>query len=223
MKNFDILSDEVTEIARFKTWCREDIPRTLAVFILGYAKLQLLKFAYALMDFCCDSDWSPIVIDTDSLCIEMSVASGNVDDIIKDRLKSEWDKVRHNYFPSSDDHAEQKRHGIFKVEFEGTHIVALSAKSYCVKNENTESSKIASKGISKRLNNLNFELFKKVLFEEHEHIGENRGFKRTKDGKVFLYRQKKVAVSPYYIKRLVDDDNMIETSTIRFTDERLNY
>ena len=115
---------------------------------------------------------------------------------------------------------EQRRHGIFKIEFLGTRIVALSAKTYCAQDQVSGTTKAASKGISKRMNNLNFEQYHDALSNCEEKIGENRGFKRTKEGEVYMYKQKKVALSPYYIKRLVDE-NMIDTKTIRFFDERI--
>jgi hypothetical protein len=55
-KSFSLLSKEVTEVQEHSKSIKEDTPRTIGAFILDHAKLQVLRFAYMLLDFCIDRD-----------------------------------------------------------------------------------------------------------------------------------------------------------------------
>ncbi|MEM7759765.1 MAG: hypothetical protein AAF298_16795, partial [Cyanobacteria bacterium P01_A01_bin.40] len=218
-KNYELLLGENhAEVEEYLGRMVDNTPKLMGVFILGYAKLVMLRFAYMLFDFVDDRDWSPVLMDTDSLCMELSVPNGDLDAIIRPEKREEWQQVRHNFLPCSPDVYEQKRHGIFKIEFSATRLVALSAKSYSLSFDDGDGevrSKIAAKGISKRHNELSYEDYKTVLQEQKDLIGENRGFKRTADGAMFQYRQKKVALTSFYGKRWVCKDK-INTRTLRF-------
>lgn len=213
-KGCELLGEDLAEVSENPALVFDDTPKVIGVFIVGYAKLQLLRFAYMLMDFCDEKDWSPVLCDTDSLCLELSVANGDLDAIIRPDKWEEWLKVRSQFLPSNLEVREQRRHGIFKVETLGDAVVALSAKSYAIRMPGG-GVKTAAKGISKRLNDLSYQEYADVLNNSTEKSGVNRGFRRTPQGELYQYRQEKVALSSFYAKRLVADDN-VNTRTIRF-------
>ena len=101
--------------------------------------------------------------------------------------------------------------GKFKVEFQGTVICALNAKTYICHNEGNDSTppatKLSSKGLSKRTNNLTVEHYKRVLTEKTPVRGVNTGFVR-KDNVTYTYSQIKTGLSYFYCKRLVESDGV---------------
>lgn len=217
LKSFECIGEheEVMEVQEYYRMIQEDTPRSIGAFILGYAKLQILRFAYMLMDFCDERDWSPILMDTDSLMLELSVPNGDIDAIIRPEKREEWAKVRKDFLPCSQELSEQKRHGIFKMEFLGDIVVALGAKCYSIHNKADGKTKTAAKGISKRHNQLDIDVFKDVLMQNTELRGKNVGFRKTNTGGLFQYQQEKVALTSVYCKRYVCDD-FINTKTLCF-------
>ena len=212
--NIEEIDDNAYEVTCVKRKILMNSPKIIGVFILGYAKLWLLQFAHMISNFLEDKDFNFMLTDTDSLMIELSSEKGDLDSLVKPNKKKEWLATKWNFFPK--DTSVAKRPGLFKVEFCGTACVALSPKCYIIIDQSADgdviSQKVSHKGCSKRTNKLRFDQYKNVLFNRVEHIGENRGFKRTSDGKVYQYCQKKVALTPFYMKRLVCDD-WIHTNT----------
>lgn len=65
LENCEILKgEEYAEVSEALPSIINDTPKLLGVFILGYAKLKMLHFAYMLIDFCDERDWSPILMDS---------------------------------------------------------------------------------------------------------------------------------------------------------------
>jgi hypothetical protein len=91
------------------------------------------------------------------------------------------------------------------VEFEGDGMVALNSKTYCCWGE--KESKVSSKGVSKKLNNFDANVYKKVLFEQTSVSGENRGFV-IKQHEVYTYHQLRTGLSAFYCKRKVLEDGV---------------
>ena len=92
-----------------------------------------------------------------------------------------------------------------KVEWKGDGFVGLNSKTYCW--WGTESNKASCKGISKKLNNLQKEVYLNVLQTRQSQSGENRGF-RVVDNKVLTYAQHRTGFSYFYPKRKVLQDSV---------------
>ena len=111
----------------------------------------------------------------------------------------------------------KKTPGLFHTEAVGTKIVALNSKSYFLGNsESALPVKCASKGLSKKQNNLSFDHYKNVLDTCQSFSGQNINFKVSHDsGKTHMvtYAQKRAALSYLYLKREVHADG-ITTSTL---------
>ena len=112
----------------------------------------------------------------------------------------------------------QKNTGIFKVEFEGDGIVALTSKTYfCFKNNpdnegsNEMEIKLACKGLNKRSNNLTKKHYLDVLKTQISGGGMNKGFKVDKNNSITTYEQKRSSLSYLYIKRKVGQDGVTTT------------
>jgi hypothetical protein len=95
--------------------------------------------------------------------------------------------------------------GLFKVEFEGEGMVALNSKTYCCWDNST--TKVSSKGLSKKLNKFTADTYKKVLFEQTTISGTNKGFV-IKENNVYTYHQLRSGLSPFYCKRMVLEDGV---------------
>ena len=171
----------------------------------------MLKFAYTIGEFVADSDFAFTHMDTDSLGIEL--AGPDLDGLIIPHKREQWLAIRDTIFPKNDSF--NRWPGLFKVEFEGTGIVALTAKTYIAENSENSSMKLSHKGASKTTNSFTMSDYLSALFDDEEVQATNRGFKRTMDGRVLQYSQNKVGLTPYYVKRTVMDDK-INTKTLRF-------
>lgn len=102
--------------------------------------------------------------------------------------------------------------GKFKQEFKGTAIVALNSKTYIcssapVEGQHNGRTKLSSKGLSKRTNNLTLNHYKKVLRSRRHLNGVNTGFVRKRNNTV-TYSQIKRGLSYFYGKRLVCSDGV---------------
>ena len=72
---------------------------------------------------------------------------------------------------------------------------------------NNNSSKVSSKGLSKRTNNLKENDFRSVLTTKNSLCGTNTGFVR-KDNVTYTYRQHKRGLTYFYGKRKVLDNGV---------------
>ena len=94
--------------------------------------------------------------------------------------------------------------GLFKVEWEGKGFVGLCSKTYyCFGDKD----KFSTKGLNKRNNEIDKEVFLNVLKSRKNGVGTNRGF-RTVHGSIFTYVQERSALSYFYGKRRVQPDGV---------------
>ena len=104
--------------------------------------------------------------------------------------------------------------GKFKVEFQGSVICALNAKTYICHKEGSDqtqsATKLSSKGLSKRTNRLTVEDYKKVLADRTPVRGINTGFVR-KNNTTYTYKQIKTGLTYFYCKRRVLPDGVSTT------------
>lgn len=101
--------------------------------------------------------------------------------------------------------------GLFKVEYQGTGMVALNSKTYCCWSDSTGEVKISSKGLSKRTNNLTADMYKAVLRTKRKHSGTNKGFVYSKNN-MFTYSQMRAGLTYFYAKRRVCSDGVSTTN-----------
>ena len=143
-------------------------------------------------------------MDTDSAY--MSLPGDSLEDLVKPDKKAEFATVQHQWFPCHDtpEHAayDKCKPGLFKVVWKGDGFVGLNSKTYCCWGR--ESNKSSCKGISKRLNDPQKEVYLNVL---QSQSGENRGF-RVVDNKVLTYAQHWTGFSYFYPKRKVLEDGV---------------
>ena len=202
------LSDEVFELKMFKKKIKCDLPIQIGFFVFTYAKLCMLEFYYHCIDAFLDRrDFQYLEMDTDSAY--MSLAGDSLEELVQPDKKEEFAAVQHQWFPRHDtpEHAayDKRKPGLFKVEWKGDGFVGLNSKTYCC--WGADSHKASCKGISKRLNDPQKEVYLNVLQTRQSRSGENRGF-RVVDNKVLTYAQHRTGFSYFYSKRKVLEDGV---------------
>ena len=144
----------------------------------------------------------------------MSIAAENLQEfenfVTEDKF-SEYQLVRNKFLTT--DKSTLREPGLFKVEYNGTGVVSLAPKVYCVWNDDDKSKKISCKGINQR-QMLEKDRYLEVLRTEKDQYLENVGF-RFRNGEMYQYRQKKKALQNFFIKRRLNDDG-ITTEPIIF-------
>ena len=96
--------------------------------------------------------------------------------------------------------------GLFKVEFEGSGMVALNSKTYCCWKEDGQS-KCSSKGLSKSTNSFSRQAYLEVLQSGRSLSGINKGFVK-KDNIMYTYSQVRTGLTYAYAKRRVLEDGV---------------
>ncbi len=94
-----------------------------------------------------------------------------------------------------------------QVEWVGDGIIGLCSKTYyCF----GASDKMSCKGISKRQNSFDKDIYLNVLKTQESGSGTNRGF-RVRDNAIFTYTQTRAGLSYFYPKRKVAADGVSTT------------
>ena len=123
------LSPDTFEVSMLKRKVLLDTPKIVASFLLNEAK-HLMCLFFDTLSRCIDPrDFDTILSDTDSLCISTS-NEGSLDEIVRPEMRELWERMRPRLFPLDSSLEEQKKLGAFKIEFDGSSIVALSSKTY---------------------------------------------------------------------------------------------
>ena len=126
------------EIKQTKSSIVLDLPIHIGVFILNYAKLRMLEFYYDFMDhYLSHDDFEYVEMDTDSAYL--GIAGQNVEDLVKEELREEFEKDKANWFMTPTALQGKRTPGLFKVEFKGDKIIGLCSKSYCTERFASES------------------------------------------------------------------------------------
>ena len=136
-----------------------DLPIQIAVFVYAYAKLRMLQFRYDLLGQYVDHrHWEPLYMDTDSYYL--SLRRDSLHDWLRPERKWAFYERFHEWFPSEacDAHRaefvdimtclgprawypeqqcceacwvyDEKMRNLFKTEWDGDGMVALSSKTY---------------------------------------------------------------------------------------------
>ena len=226
------LDDSIDEVETAKKSVRWTLPLQIGFFVYQYAKLRMLQFYFdCLLKFIKKQDFELLETDTDSMYFGLSKESLN--DVIKPHKRERFFREFDKWFPAQacEDHRDnfvkslkvgkkweskeeccinrqkfdKRTPGLFKVEWSGSGCIALASKTYiCFGDKGT---KLATKGVSRRLNKLVKGDYLAVLRTQKTGVGVNVGF-RTDGVRVRTYRQRKVALPYLYIKRMVQADGI---------------
>jgi hypothetical protein len=201
--------DGVYEVASRPRTVKQNMPIQIAFNVLQDAKLRMLQFYYDCVDKYIDrKDYQYLYMDTDSAY--MALSGKDFQSLIKPEKREEFENDKNNWFPRTDTIEtkayDKRKPGLFKLEWTGEGMIALSSKTYyCWGN----SDKVSSKGTQKERNNflLNKESYKHCL-EKGETINcTNTGF-RFIDKTMKTYEQDKVGITPIYVKGVVMIDGV---------------
>ena len=196
-------------------------PYQCGIAVYQLAKLRMLEFYYDFLDKFCDRrDFELIQMDTDSFY--MALSANDFDDIIKPEMKELYKKEKKNWLVT--DEYSKRVPGLFKAEFQGKRMIALTSKCYYADSGSKAGAKLgvklgrdegvkkfSCKGVSRRHNEMNWERYRKALFGSLDKA-RNIGF-RKRDNHIVTYEQSKLGLSAYYDKRIVHEDR-IHTSCL---------
>jgi len=176
-------------------------------------------------------DFELIQMDTDS--IYMAISAERLEDIVRPELQTEFEAKRQEWLAWDD--WSGRTPNLFKLECEGSRMIALCSKCYFVekieskknKFETTfekiqkelkllrtkgilkkENNKLSTKGMSKKQNEITWQRFKAAL-DGSKDMATNIGFRMNNR------RKQKLGLSAYYDKRWVLEDG-IHTEPMEF-------
>ena len=180
-----------------------DRPFQVGIVVYQLAKLRMLQFYYEFLDFYLDRrDFELIQMDTDSMYFALS--RERLEGAIRPGYETQFEEDKKRWLAW--DKWSNREPGLFKLEKEGTHAIALCSKCYHIKDQATGQAKVSSKGVNKRQNEIHAERFERALAGDRDVV-VNRGF-RMRDGAMYTYEQRKLGLSAYYDKRWVLPDGI---------------
>ena len=203
--NLTELPDNCYKVEKTKKKINLNLPIHLDVFILNYAKLQMLKFycnVFCYYLHCEDSE----VLEMDTDNNYLGITAKNVEDLIKPELHEEFERNKHNWFVTP--HALQGKCTpiLFKVEFEGDKMIGLCSKSYCTELFATENSptqvKFSMKGVNKGQFKNPMPNYEHILTTQQNFRACNQGI-HAKVESMVTYKQDKNTLTYFYPKRKV--------------------
>ncbi len=171
----------------------------IAVYQL--AKLRMLEFYYDFLDKYVDRrDFEYCYMDTDSAYF--AISGENLQDVVRPELLDTYDKDVGNWLVT--DKFSARTGGLFKVEFLGFRMIALTAKCYFV--EGKDGTTYSCKEMSEKQNEMTWQRYMAAL-KGNLDTGKNTGF-RVHDQGMVPYEQNKLELSAYYDKRYVLEDGI---------------
>jgi len=233
-KSVTPLLNDIYEIESYKRVINMNVPISLALFILAYAKLHLLIYFHDVMQvFFKRCNWQLLYCDTDSFFF--AFAKKEMFECARKEFKR---KLYNMVYNSCDDDLsvtpengywftrdccdkhrifDSKTVGLFKFEIRnGTKMICLSSKTYVVQ-YGGDSVKLSCKGSNKQLLTDPISKYETVLKTGDYVNSENRGIKFDKKrNQMYTYIQEKAALSYPYVKRIVQK-NGIDTKPLDIT------
>ena len=208
-EDLEEINEGVFEVRQRKRQVTITRPYQCGIAVYQLAKLRMLEFYYDFLDKFCDRrDFELIQMDTDSFY--MALSANDFDEIIKPEMKELYKEEKKNWLVT--DEYSKRVPGLFKAEFQGKRMIALTSKCYFADNGKDEGiKKLSCKGVSRRQNKMNWERYRKALFGSLDKA-RNIGF-RKRDNHIVTYEQSKLGLSAYYDKRIVHEDG-IHTSCL---------
>ena len=206
-EDLEEVSEGAFEVRQRKRQVTITRPYQCGIAVYQLAKLRMLEFYYDFLDKFCDRrDFELIQMDTDSFY--MALSANDFDDIIKPDLKELYKDEKPNWLVT--DEYSKRVPGLFKPEFKGKRMIALTSKCYYADNGESKA-KFSCKGVSRRQNKMSWERYINALFGSIDKV-TNIGF-RKKENHIVTYEQTKLGLSAYYDKRVVHEDG-IHTSCL---------
>ena len=208
-EDLEEINEGVFEVRQRKRQVTITRPYQCGIAVYQLAKLRMLEFYYDFLDKFCDRrDFELIQMDTDSFY--MALSANDFDEIIKPEMKELYKEEKKNWLVT--DEYSKRVPGLFKAEFQGKRMIALTSKCYFADSGGDEGvKKFSCKGVSRRQNKMNWERYKNALFGSLDKA-RNIGF-RKRDNHIVTYEQSKLGLSAYYDKRIVHEDG-IHTSCL---------
>ena len=207
-EDLEEINEGVFEVRQRKRQVTITRPYQCGIAVYQLAKLRMLEFYYDFLDKFCDRrDFELIQMDTDSFY--MALSANDFDEIIKPEMKELYKEEKKNWLVT--DEYSKRVPGLFKAEFQGKRMIALTSKCYFADSGGEGVKKFSCKGVSRRQNKMNWERYKNALFGSLDKA-RNIGF-RKRDNHIVTYEQSKLGLSAYYDKRIVHDDG-IHTSCL---------
>ena len=207
-EDLEEINEGVFEVRQRKRKVTITRPYQCGIAVYQLAKLRMLEFYYDFLDKFCDRrDFELIQMDTDSFY--MALSAEDFDDIIKPEMKELYKDEKNNWLVT--DEYSKRVPGLFKPEFKGKRMIALTSKCYYADNGDSDSKagstkKCSCKGVSRRQNEMSWERYKNALFGSIVKV-TNIGF-RKKENHIVTYEQSKLGLSAYYDKRIVHEDGI---------------
>ena len=208
-EDLEEVSEGAFEVRQRKKRVTITRPYQCGIAVYQLAKLRMLEFYYDFLDRFYDRrDFELIQMDTDSFY--MALSAEDFDDIIKPEMKELYKEEKKNWLVT--DEYSKRVPGLFKPEFRGKRMIALTSKCYYADSGRAEGvKKFSCKGVSRRQNEMSWERYRKALFGSLDKV-TNIGF-RKRDNHIVTYEQSKLGLSAYYDKRIVHEDG-IHTSCL---------
>ena len=216
-EDLEEINEGVFEVRQRKKQVTITRPYQCGIAVYQLAKLRMLEFYYDFLDKFCDRrDFELIQMDTDSFY--MALSANDFDEIIKPEMKELYKEEKKNWLVT--DEYSKRVPGLFKAEFQGKRMIALTSKCYFADSGGGAGAKLGGdegikkfscKGVSRRQNKMNWERYRKALFGSLDKA-RNIGF-RKRDNHIVTYEQSKLGLSAYYDKRIVHEDG-IHTSCL---------
>ena len=216
-EDLEEINEGVFEVRQRKKQVTITRPYQCGIAVYQLAKLRMLEFYYDFLDKFCDRrDFELIQMDTDSFY--MALSANAFDEIIKPEMKELYKEEKKNWLVT--DEYSKRVPGLFKAEFQGKRMIALTSKCYFADSGGGAGAKLGGdegikkfscKGVSRRQNKMNWERYRKALFGSLDKA-RNIGF-RKRDNHIVTYEQSKLGLSAYYDKRIVHEDG-IHTSCL---------
>ena len=216
-EDLEEINEGVFEVRQRKRQVTITRPYQCGIPVYQLAKLRMLEFYYDFLDKFCDRrDFELIQMDTDSFY--MALSANDFDEIIKPEMKEFYKEEKKNWLVT--DEYSKRVPGLFKAEFQGKRMIALTSKCYFADSGGEAGAKLGGdegikkfscKGVSRRQNKMNWERYRKALFGSLDKA-RNIGF-RKRDNHIVTYEQSKLGLSAYYDKRIVHEDG-IHTSCL---------
>ena len=120
----------------------------------------MLEFYYDFLDRYFDRrDFELIQMDTDSNY--MAITAEKLEDIVKPELQTEFEAKKKKWLAW--DKWSSRTPGLFKLECEGSRMIALCSKCYFVDEPEGEKNKFSTKGMSKIQNEITWQRFRSAL------------------------------------------------------------
>ena len=146
-EDLEEINEGVFEVRQRKRKVTITRPYQCGIAVYQLAKLRMLEFYYDFLDKFCDRrDFELIQMDTDSFY--MALSANDFDEIIKPEMKELYKEEKKNWLVT--DEYSKRVPGLFKAEFQGKRMIALTSKCYCADSGGEGVKKFSCKGVSRR-------------------------------------------------------------------------